>query len=152
MGSTLDELSFYCRQENPVGTLMLFGESGCGKTYLIDKELQEELKSSHFIVRVSLFGINSIDALHIAIKRQWLYICMPYLVRHKTQGEASERGRSFFKAVTSVLNMISPHMERFSNALQNPLELLVITPVVKDRRTKEKKRLSWYLTMLTGPI
>ena len=30
---TLDELIHYCRKEDPIGSLILIGESGCGKTY-----------------------------------------------------------------------------------------------------------------------
>ena len=64
---TLDELIHYCRIEDPIGSLVLIGESGCGKTYLIERELREALEDTHCIVRVSLFGINSIGALHDAV-------------------------------------------------------------------------------------
>ncbi|EEF94501.1 hypothetical protein CATMIT_00851 [Catenibacterium mitsuokai DSM 15897] len=36
---TLEELENYCKIEHPVGALMLTGEWGCGKTYLLDEEL-----------------------------------------------------------------------------------------------------------------
>ena len=32
----IEELKNYCDINNPVGTLMLSGEWGCGKTYLIN--------------------------------------------------------------------------------------------------------------------
>lgn len=36
---TLEELEYYCKIEHPVGALMLTGEWGCGKTYLLNEEL-----------------------------------------------------------------------------------------------------------------
>ena len=56
--NTLDELIYYCEEKEPVGALMLIGEWGCGKTYLIEHELSDKLKESHVIIRVSLFGIT----------------------------------------------------------------------------------------------
>lgn len=70
--NTIKELSYYCKQDNPVGAFLLKGEWGCGKTYLIDKTLKDELKSTHIIIRVSLFGISSIDELHHAVKMNWI--------------------------------------------------------------------------------
>jgi len=35
---TIDELVYYCKEPDPVGALMLTGEWGCGKTYLIEHE------------------------------------------------------------------------------------------------------------------
>ncbi len=32
---TLEELKYYCVEPQPVGALMLTGEWGCGKTYLL---------------------------------------------------------------------------------------------------------------------
>lgn len=34
--NTLEELIYYCKEPEPVGALLLNGEWGCGKTYLID--------------------------------------------------------------------------------------------------------------------
>lgn len=52
---TINELMYYCEEPEPVGAVLLTGEWGCGKTYLIDNELKEALKdkapcNSHFIV------------------------------------------------------------------------------------------------------
>lgn len=48
--NTLDELIYYCEEKEPVGALMLIGEWGCGKTYLIEHELSDKLKESHVII------------------------------------------------------------------------------------------------------
>ena len=52
---------------------MLTGEWGCGKTYLINNTLEEELKTTHVILRVSLFGIESVEELHKEVKKCWVY-------------------------------------------------------------------------------
>lgn len=70
--NTLEELKDYCQEENPVGALMLTGEWGCGKTYLVDNVLSKELESYVFL-RVSLFGIGTVDELREEVKRCWFY-------------------------------------------------------------------------------
>lgn len=70
--TTLDELIYYCKEPEPVGALMLVGEWGCGKTYLIDHVLKEALESSHVVIRISLFGIASIEAIHHMVREAWL--------------------------------------------------------------------------------
>ena len=69
--NTLDELIYYCEEKEPVGALMLIGEWGCGKTYLIEHELSNTLKESHIIIRVSLFGISSVEAVAAIVKQSW---------------------------------------------------------------------------------
>ena len=39
----IEELKNYCAINNPVGALMLSGEWGCGKTYLIKTKFIEEV-------------------------------------------------------------------------------------------------------------
>lgn len=70
--TTIEELHRYCTEAQTVGALMLTGEWGCGKTYLIEHELQDSLKKTHVILRVSLFGVASVADIHIAVKRAWL--------------------------------------------------------------------------------
>ena len=43
--NTLNELLYYCEEPEPVGAVLLTGEWGCGKTYLIDNELKEALEN-----------------------------------------------------------------------------------------------------------
>lgn len=71
--NTLEELEYYCGECNPVGALMLTGEWGCGKTYLIDEILTPKLDEKNIFIRISLFGIGSIEELRNEIKRNWLY-------------------------------------------------------------------------------
>ncbi|UTW70361.1 hypothetical protein KHA80_07530 [Anaerobacillus sp. HL2] len=57
--STLNELLYYCKESNSFGALMFTGKWGCGKTYLIDKELSKELGQDYIIIRISSFGESS---------------------------------------------------------------------------------------------
>ena len=137
---TLDELIHYCKKEHPAGSMVLVGESGCGKTYLIETELREALKNTHFIIRVSLFGINSIAALHDAIKKQWLYSLTPLLSKLSSHPDQIEKGHSFVKVLNSILMTIYPQAGNFSSAMLNSLDYIVATPVVEDHITKKEKR------------
>lgn len=69
---TLDELLYYCEEPEPVGAVLLTGEWGCGKTYLIDNELKEALENKAHLIRISLFGITTIEGIHMAVKQEWI--------------------------------------------------------------------------------
>lgn len=73
---TLDELKNYCNIELPVGALMLTGEWGCGKTYLLNTELINSLKETHIFLRISLFGIMSIEEVKTEVQKKWLNECI----------------------------------------------------------------------------
>lgn len=70
--NTLEELIYYCREPEPIGALLLTGEWGCGKTYLIEHGLKVALKDEAFVLRISLFGTSSIEGIHIAVKQAWI--------------------------------------------------------------------------------
>ena len=63
----LEELKYYCEEPKPVGALMITGEWGCGKTYLLNNMLTDELKDTHIILRVSLFGMESIEEIRTEV-------------------------------------------------------------------------------------
>ena len=70
--NTIDELIEYCIDIEPVGALLLTGEWGCGKTYLIEREFREKVKELLVVIRFSLFGVSSLDKIHLGIKSAWL--------------------------------------------------------------------------------
>ena len=70
--NTLDELIAFCEEEEPVGALLLSGEWGCGKTYLIEHEFKEKVKDTTVVLRISLFGMMEIEEIHNAINHTWL--------------------------------------------------------------------------------
>lgn len=65
--SALDELTYFCQEQEPVGALMLTGEWGCGKTYLIENDLKNKLANTHIIIRISLFGMASIEEINESV-------------------------------------------------------------------------------------
>ncbi len=52
---------------------MLTGEWGCGKTYLLNTQLANCLKDTHILLRISLFGVMSVDEVKTEVRRKWLY-------------------------------------------------------------------------------
>ena len=72
---TIDELMYYCEEPEPVGAVLLTGEWGCGKTYLIDNELTKALGDKAHVIRISLFGITAIEEIHVAVKQAWISEC-----------------------------------------------------------------------------
>ncbi|MBD5500937.1 MAG: ATP-binding protein, partial [Lachnospiraceae bacterium] len=70
--NTLNELLYYCEEPEPVGAVLLTGEWGCGKTYLIDNELKEALENKAHVIRISLFGVTTIERIHMAVKQAWI--------------------------------------------------------------------------------
>lgn len=69
---TVDELVYYCHECEPVGALLLSGEWGCGKTYLIEHELKNALADTSVVLRISLFGMTLPEEIHIAFRREWM--------------------------------------------------------------------------------
>lgn len=136
----LDELIFYCKMEKPSGAMALLGESGCGKTHLVERELQEALQDSHVIVRVSLFGISSIHALHEAVKKQWFIALIPIRSKKKIKPEQLVVGRSFMNAVNSVLKIVNPRAGSIGLAASGFMDDVVALSVVEDIHTKQMKR------------
>ena len=66
----IEELKNYCAINNPVGALMLSGEWGCGKTYLIKNKIYSISERYICFLCVSLFGIDSLDKLRVEVKRK----------------------------------------------------------------------------------
>ena len=67
------EILKYIEQKENSGALLLTGKWGCGKSYLL-KEIAEELnkKEKYAVAVISLFGVDSIDALNRKVKEAYL--------------------------------------------------------------------------------
>lgn len=139
--STLQELVRYCTEEQHFGALLLTGEWGCGKTHLIEKELAEALKSTHFIIRVSLLGLDSVSALNNAVKKQWLYTCTPFLGKLNREGERIKK-KGIVSVINSILSSLNPASANIASAMVavDPLEYVALDPVVEDFHEKGKKK------------
>ncbi len=66
---TLTEIVRYCREENTFGALLLCGEWGSGKTHLLDVDLPDALGESYVILRISLFGEESLDGIRRKVQQ-----------------------------------------------------------------------------------
>lgn len=69
--TTVDELAYYCQEENTFGALMFTGKWGCGKTYLVDHDLERALGKEYIIIRISLFGESSVESIHRKVKEAY---------------------------------------------------------------------------------
>lgn len=103
----IEELKEYCEQEKPIGALLLTGEWGCGKTHLIKNELNNELKDSHILIIVSLFGMNSVEDIKTDIKRKWLFAHLGSKQQEKIDldklGKCTASVKTIFEKLTNYL-------------------------------------------------
>ena len=136
---TLGELVHYCKESDPIGALMLTGEWGSGKTYLIENDLARELADSHYIVRVSLFGMNSIAALQEAVKARWIAVCEPKLSKIH---DYREKGSGISRMINRIIGILNPKAAVSGEiiASMNIMNIVYVRPEVKDLKTHEKKR------------
>ena len=72
MSDTLNEIARYCRGKNTFGALLLCGEWGSGKTHLLENDLPAELGPGYILLRISLFGEESLDEIRKKIRREYL--------------------------------------------------------------------------------
>ena len=137
--STLSELIHYCNEDDPVGAMLLLGEWGCGKTYLIEKDLAGALKDTHIIIKVSLFGMNNQKDLQDSVRQKWFEACLPIL---GTLRKAKENTKGFWMALNGVIRIINPIAGGAGDVMTsvNALDLLPIKNEIEDIRTYAKKR------------
>ena len=129
---TIDELIYYCNEDEPVGALMLTGEWGCGKTYLIENDLRAALSDSHIIVRVSLFGISTIETLNMNVKKQWVAQCTSILSKIQDSDKAVAVGKTIFGGVSSIV----PILKDMKNAVLSVdfMDYVDIKPKVDEKK------------------
>lgn len=141
--ATLDELVHYCRSKNSVGTFMLTGEWGTGKTHLIEKELAGALKDTHVIVRVSLFGLSTVEALQKAVREKWINACSPTLGKlAKNKEQANSVNGGFFTALRTVMKSVNPVAGAAADLMVsfNVMDMIPITPEIEDMHAHERKQ------------
>lgn len=107
--NTLDELKYYCNEDNFVGALMLSGEWGSGKTYLVDNILKSELSETHVIIRISLFGFDTIEEVHTDIKKSWV----------RAYSELKEPVHGISNNVIKIKDKLKPVIELLKNVFQD---------------------------------
>ena len=139
--STLSELIHYCQDKKPVGAMLLTGEWGSGKTWLITEALQKALADTHVIIRVSLFGMNSIGVLNETLHRQWLYKCSPMLSKMDERKKRLKEEGGLLDVLGSLLMDISPAAGGVASTVMSfdPIDYIPMEPEVKDLRSGQKK-------------
>lgn len=105
---TLEELEYYCKIEHPVGALMLTGEWGCGKTYLLNEELIKSLKKTHVFLRISLFGVISIEEVKAEVQKKWLNECINSIDNTGKVASALNKYGGSLKGVAKNVNEFMP--------------------------------------------
>lgn len=82
----LNEIEYYCNEKNTTGALLLTGQWGCGKTYLIEQFCKnKDYKSKYIFLKISLFGESSIDNIRKRITYEYL-LSLGNLQNKKKQG------------------------------------------------------------------
>jgi len=110
--STLDELLYYCKEENSFGALMITGRWGCGKTYLIEHELPERLGDSYIVLRLSLFGVSTIEDIHQKVKK----VYFDSVMLNAESYFATEHDEPNKKSVKRLARLFGKATEKATNA------------------------------------
>ena len=99
--NTLDELNYYINDRNPIGAIMLIGKWGCSKSYLIEHNLRGEVQSSHILLRISLFGIVSVEEIKETVKKEWVsqYILQERRRRRLSRKKEKPMSQKMFKVI-----------------------------------------------------
>ena len=146
--STLDELAYYCKLNNPVGALLLTGEWGCGKTYIVENDLKELLKDTHVIIRVSFFGIPTIEELHKTVKASWIHAKGGFAEKATKAGKFGEfinKAKELIpndiakSAVGAVLSINLSDFIKIENQINEKKVVLVFDDLERSKLTTEEK-------------
>lgn len=140
--ATIDELIHYCKTTEPLGAFMLSGEWGTGKTYLIEKELTDALKDTHLIVRISMYGMRSVEQLRKAVKEKWIAACSPALGRLMKDREQINRDGGLMRAISGLLRTVNPAAGSAADLMVslNVMDVVTVEPEIQDIHDHTRKR------------
>ena len=131
----IEELKNYCDINNPVGALMLSGEWGCGKTYLINTKFIPLVKDTYVFVCVSLFGIDSLDALRVEVKKKWLEKASELDKLNGTK--VSKITDSYKKIFGTIKDILPENWQKKGEVISSIMDLVNFMPI--SNRMFEKK-------------
>lgn len=131
--NTLEELKYYCNESQPVGALMLTGQWGCGKTYLLNNILTDTLKDTHIILRVSLFGMETIEEVKGEVKRCWLYALGESKEPISGMADKVKKAGSVMKSVFKKTHEVMPDPVKAILSL-NPIDFIKIGSQIGEKR------------------
>ncbi len=131
----IEELKNYCDIDNPVGALMLSGEWGCGKTYLINSKFIPSVKDKYVFVCVSLFGIDSLDALRVEVKKKWLEKASELNKLNSTK--VSKVTDSYKKIFGTIKDILPESWQKKGEVVSSIMDLVNFIPI--SNKIFEKK-------------
>lgn len=131
----IEELKYYCDINNPVGALMLSGEWGCGKTYLIKNKFISLVKDKYVFVSVSLFGIDSLDKLRVEVKKKWLEKVSELDKLNGTK--VSKVADSYKKIFDTIKDILPENWQKKGEVVSSIMDLVNFVPI--SNRMSEKK-------------
>ncbi len=132
----IEELKYYCSITNPVGALMLSGEWGCGKTYLIKNTFIPAVENEYVVLCVSLFGLDSIDAIKQEVKKQWLEKAGEIIPQDgaRVLSKATDGYKKLFAAVKGIL---PEKLQDGGEAISSIIDLVKYMPVTNTMYEKK---------------
>lgn len=134
---TIEELKYYCSEPEPVGALMLTGEWGCGKTYLLNNSLTHELEDTCVLLRVSLFGMESIEEVKKEVKQCWLRSAVELNTPASGLGEMFQRLPEMAKKIADkgAEYLPEPWKTILSSVLPSDvIDLVKISPMIQNKK------------------
>ena len=123
----IEELKNYCAINNPVGALMLSGEWGCGKTYLIKTKFIPLVKDTYVFVCVSLFGIDSLDKLRVEVKKKWLEKASEFDKLNGTK--FSKVADSYRKIYGTIKERLPENWQKKGEVVSSIMDLVNFVPI-----------------------
>ncbi|MDR0951494.1 MAG: KAP family NTPase [Oscillospiraceae bacterium] len=127
----LKEIEYFLSCQQNTGALLLSGKWGCGKTYFIDHDLKDALSKDYEIARVSLFGINSVQELHRAVKSAFFSI-------KSNNNTPDSRTAHKLKTIRHKIADIANELPRVGKAINAVLTIDWIEFVTVETKVNEK--------------
>lgn len=126
----IEELKNYCEINNPVGALMLSGEWGCGKTYLINTKFIPLVKDAYVFVCVSLFGIDSLDNLRVEVKKKWLEEASK--IDNLNETKISKIAEYYKKIFDTIKDSLPENWKKRGEVVSSVMDLVNFVPISNE--------------------
>lgn len=131
----IKELKNYCEIYNPVGALMISGEWGCGKTYLIKTKFIPLVKAEYVFVYVSLFGIDSLEKLRVEIKKKWLEKASEF---DRPNGTKLSKVTDSYKRIFGTIKDVLPEdWQKKGDVISSVMDLVNFVPISNEMFEKK---------------
>ena len=126
-----EEIIEYCRIKEPAGALLVIGQWGSGKTFLVNHTVRERLKDSHIFISISLFGIPDAATLERKIKLAWFEL-------EGTVAVGLNKIGHLVKNLDGILESI-PKVSNYKNLIKNAVSVNFLD-FIKIKRQRDGKQ------------